>query len=323
MEGIRIVSYCTPDEEFELDWLDGYPGFNIGEQEEEFDFFNRIDNAVESFFRKALAEMEPLLRDINVEEIQVVSDYSGIITPPGTVAHWNYARSKPENGRHTLVASPSLISRSLHLAQNPSFDPGSNAATTWQHELIHLVDQEAIIHSDKWRQYSSDNMILRKYLSGYREEGIADLWFLGKGHSRVNNFSSARERFNVDLDRINEMNTGSFKDRKAYGRAVTDTKTFYAAGPMMVLHALCVSDEKETANQAACAAEKIAAGEILTNEELFFLIRAAVKMDIETFMSALEMPGPDGLRFASLKKMEEAIVYPKPACHEDAYCSSL
>lgn len=322
MDSLKIIPYCIPDEDIEYNFFKNYPSFNLTEQEEEFDFFNRIDAAVELFFQKAFTEIEPLLDEIALREIHLVSDYTGMIIKNQSIASWLFGRSKTENGHYILIASPTLISASLHLVNNPDVNVGNNICSTWQHELIHLADQKAILRSGKWCEYNSDCMIRRKYLSSFREEGIADLWYLGKGHAVAITLDAGRIRFQQDLERIAAIDLTTLKNRKAYGRLVNDTEKTYSAGPVMVLHALSVSSDEEIAKQAKLALEKIADRTLLSNEEIFSLIRAAIKMDIETFMTALENPADDGKPFTNLKCIKETILYKKIQLHEDTCCAS-
>lgn len=306
-----IFSYCVPDEDFEFDWLENFHGFKLDEQEEYFDFFDRINHSVESYFRKALEEMAPLLEDISIQEIHLVSDYLGMLCEPQTLAHWNYHRSKIEKGHYLLVASPALINFSLKLMENPSHPAGGTIGTTWQHELIHLADQEAILHAANWLKYGSDRMIRRKYLSDFRAEGIADLWFLGKGHSIVNTLEAGRERFQKDLHRISMLDPTSFSTRKKYGDAVKAVDYLYSAGPMMVLHALSVCENKKTCKQAQDALSKIENGTVFSNEELFVLIQSAIQMNADTFIKNLMVNGTDGKPFLKAGELESLISYKK------------
>lgn len=309
MESIKVNPCCANDEDFEMEWFEGYHGFHIEEQEAEFDFFERINGAVENHFQKALTEVEPLLRSITIKQINLVSDYSGVLSLDGAIASWWYGRSQTVDGHYTIVASPRMINACLHLMDNPDHELGGTISTTWHHELIHLADQKAILRSGNWHKAGSDRMVRRKYLSKYREEGIAELWYVGKGHSKAREIENGREYFSKDLTRIAGIVSMGHKDRKSYSREVLNSNSYYYAGPWMVLHALSCSSCTIIATIVCVAIEKIAQGELLSNEELFDLINASVNMDVETFMEALERPGYDGKAFANLRILEDAIAF--------------
>lgn len=319
MASINIFPYCSPDEEYELEWLEGYHGFNLEEQENELDFFSRINTAVETSFRKALKEMEFILDDIQLKEIHLMCDYTNMLSTGGGAANWWVQRSKTEKGHYLLIASPKMINACLMMMDNPDLKPGRDITYAWQHELIRLVDQEQVLRAEKWRDFGSDKMVLRKYLAEFREEGIAELYAAAMGEASIQTIGQAREAFLADTNRVALIDKTTFTKRKEYGKEVIRTAAIYAAGPMMILHALSQheDEDKVIAGLAGITAEIIGREGQQNQEAIFMLIKAAVKIDPTQFMELLEKPGFDGQPFTNLEELAKIIQFNNTDQHAD------
>jgi peptide deformylase len=78
--------------------------------------------------------------------------------------------------------------------------------TTWEHEIIHLIDHWQSVKSSAYRDSDVSSVYYNYYLSQYRTEGIAELYYLLKGGIEdIKNMSQAKEKFQSNLERIQKL----------------------------------------------------------------------------------------------------------------------
>lgn len=291
---MEIVVYSSPDEDFEIDWFDGLPGFSADEHEDEFTFFELMENAVLPHVEIAARQMHPLLQKFGFKKMRFVIDYSCAFTPIEAAASYLYNYSDGNAGSYLFSVSRPVLCMYLEQVVNNKSISGTSIGTTWHHEFIHAMDHRNICLTAEWDTRNDLNDLWKFYLIKYRQEGIAELYYLLKGHSSFTDLGKARDRVALDLERISGIDPGKATFHKPISDMVLDNIVFYSAGPWMVLHVLSLSDHPEVAEKAKFVASNVEDGLVVNDELVFQVIGYALNISNEEFLSGIYKPGWDG-----------------------------
>lgn len=148
-----------------------------------------------------------------------------------------------------------------YLDNSLTFD--ATCRTIWQHELIHAMDHCSIRTARRWCTSGDLKKLWKYYWLCYRQEGIAELYYLCKGHSEIKNLEMAREQIQLGFERLARINPAELTKQNDIVKIILNTPGFYSAGPWMILHVLSCSRENEIVDLALSVAKRIENSEVI------------------------------------------------------------
>ncbi len=161
--------------------MEDLPGFKKDcEDEPLFDeanllFYDNIERMVEEDFKKAAAFLWPLLKDVFLHSIKIGVDILGIMIKGKGAASYFYERADKKNGNDLLFLHRGLLIDYLRNQYEKGYELSAYDRCPWEHELIHLLDDDNIQETSVYRESLEPEDILKFYLLKYRVEGIAEL----------------------------------------------------------------------------------------------------------------------------------------------------
>lgn len=302
-EEIKIFAYLAPhpldeDSGAEPECLEWIPGFINEDDDEEgvialyrdsnIELYKKIESLTEQYFKESVSNMWPLLTDVYINSMQVVIDISGILGSTNTsLAGYLYKRSNQQKGIYVFQLDLSLLSAYLKKEEkNELLD--FNEKSTWDHELIHLIDHNAIIASHLYMLSSSPYENFKYYLIKYREEGIADLYLVLNGYTDIKKSQEAIELFKkAVINRKNEIDF-SVASTDESRTELYKGNDFYKYGPWLILEILRELETFWDENKIAKCIEAITKNEAAPLETILEVIKRAIEIEPDKFLHHIE-----------------------------------
>jgi hypothetical protein len=253
IEDVKVYAYLAPHptDEFsglEGDFLEWIPGFlNENDEEEGIDaiyrdcnleLYNQIEELTEFHFKNGVKTMWPLLSEVYVNTMSVAIDISGLLRPgKNSIAGFLYDRSNSLKGNYVFQLDLNLLVP--YLKKNEKNEPLTfHENSVWEHEIIHLLDHKYITKSSMYCNSTSPFENFKYYFIKFREEGIADLYYVLNGHTKINNIQEAIQQFKEKaIQRKSEIDfsiptTDKIKD------SIFEGNDYYKIGPWIILEYL-------------------------------------------------------------------------------------
>ena len=302
IEDVKVISYLNPDplDEFcDLESADlaCLPGFLNKEDEEDglpprysdynINIYRDIEAKIEDHFKIALQELWPLLEKCQFRSINISIDYFGFLAGNSYGASYIYGRSNQISGVYNFNLHCGLFYNLIKKLTNDTpldeFD-----RCIWQHELIHLLDQQNIISASLYKNSSSKNENLKYYFTKYREEGIAELFYLLKGNKAIENIEIAKKLFLDEILTISKNGILEQISTEKERNELYNGHSFYKIGPWLILDLLktCIfGDYLDIVYEALDRLEK---GEEILIETILEIIRYALMIDVSSFLEYID-----------------------------------
>jgi hypothetical protein len=303
LEDLNIYAYLAPHpmDEFsgvEGDYLEWIPGFLNQDDEEEgvsaiyrdcnIQIYHRIVEITEQHFKCSVKNMWPLLEEVNISSMQVAIDISGLISSgANSLAGYMYDLSNHLKGKYVFNLDLNLLI--TYLKKDEKDIPLEfHEKSVWDHELIHLLDHKSITAASLYNRSRSPFENFKYYLIKYREEGIADLYYLLNGYTKINSLQEAIEKFkSACINRKEEFDfsvPSNYKSREA----LYEGRHFYILGPWLILEYLIDYESNFEEDKIANCINLIINKEAIPLETILDVIKKAIKIKPEDFLYYIE-----------------------------------
>jgi len=238
--------------------------------------------AVESLFELACHDLFPLLQNM---PIMLIGIYNSM-DEDGAGAYYMYGESDAKEGRYFFQVQAPFIRYSLGKFWDIEQSFSAELAYSPHHEIIHMLDDREVNRFTQFYDSIDSREFLISYFSHYRKEGLAGLYgFLKSAEDRVT-MEEARTGFLKDLL---DLKAKVWRDPVKFEDI--DTRIFtavaYSAGPWMMMHALYASAEDDQKNLIVDIIIALKQGVEISHEDILFLIKEGLNLDLETYISAL------------------------------------
>jgi len=282
--------------DIEVEWFSWMPGFDsrdLGDDDEEPLFrdnnillYDKIEEIAVDRFNIALVNVWPLLDSYLINSLHISIDITGMLCSSSTLAAYNYVDSNPQKGNYIFNLAQSYLYKLLVVSDNGK-DLKLKYHTTWEHEIIHLVDHWESVKSSVYRDSDLSTVYYNYYLLEYRIEGIAELYYLLKGGiDDIKNISQAKEKFQSNLDRIQKLVIDKPKITSKEKDTEFKTYDFYELGPWIILDMLRKFQGGYHEEFINSVIAKVEAGEVVEHDVIIDVIRIALSMKTDEFLNA-------------------------------------
>ena len=296
---VNVYAYLAPHpleedsfiEPEELDWIPGFNAIEIGEngehplfREENIEIYNKIESTTVEHFRKGLNNLWPLLNEHMIDHMQIAIDLTGIISSKSSLAGYNFDRSSPAKGKYVFHLDQGLMVKYVEVLNNLS-TLGFRTSTTWEHELIHLLDHWEIVKSSTYRESNSIDENFKHFLMKYREEGIAELYFLlNGGYDDVKSIDEAKDAFRNHVKQTREKIVASELNNEKLRNEIFSGFEFYEVGPWLILDMLKTFEGGWQSENIEQAIHKICSKEVIEKEKILDIIKIALRIKSNEFL---------------------------------------
>jgi hypothetical protein len=302
-EEIQIFTYMAPhpldeDSGTEPEFLEWIPGFINEDDEEEgttalyrdsnIEIYKKIESLTEQYFKESVNNMWPLLSEIYIHSMQVAIDISGMLGSTNTsLAGYLFKRSNQQKGKYVFQLDLNLLSTYLKKEQN-QIPLDFNEKSTWDHELIHLLDHYSITAAHLYKFSTSPHENFKYCLIKYREEGIADLYYVLHGHTEIKNAEEAIGLFKEDVIIRKKEIDFSVPSNDNTRSQLYQGINFYKYGPWLILEILREIEMNWDDDIVAKCIETISRNEPVPLETILEVIKRSLKIGPEDFLHSIE-----------------------------------
>ena len=199
-------------------------------------FEELLTDLVKKHFLRACQRMLSLLDTLPINSIKVNLNISG--TCSSSLATYETGKSEVATGKYLFSAKPALIVDYLANYFYEAIPLGPNAYYTWEHELIHMLDHNNISQLDYNREKPDVTEVLVKFILSFRSEGIAELFYFMKNHSKHRSIKAARTVFLKQMEFLRNRPWDNPQFVKAAHQVIKGDHDYYTIGTWMVLHVL-------------------------------------------------------------------------------------
>ena len=299
---IKINAYLSPhplddDSCLEPEDLKCIPGFDDRPIDEDgiypsfrdnnIEIYERIEMITEKMFRDAVKNMWPLLNNYVITRISIAIDYSGMLFGSNSLAAYNYVDSRPERGYYHFDLTRSFLIKQLHKIEAGE-DLGLKFNTTWEHELIHLIDHWESVKSSIFRDSSIPDECYKYFLLKYRTEGIAELYYLLKGgRDDIKKMSEALQRFKDKVEKIKKDIFSQSSVSEDLKKIIYKDYDFYEVGPWVILNYLKSHEGGFHEDFIDSIINRIENSEVIDQNEILEIIKIALSIKSEDFLKQL------------------------------------
>ena len=287
------VYFMTDPEDLEYEIIEDFPGNYDEEDPNSKCFFNTSLEVCRAHFMNACLKMEPFLKDRHFSSLTVGIDILGVYS---SIASYYFSLSSSLEEKYHFMASRGLLYTYLKNYWEPDFELSSYDRYIWEHEIIHMLDHENIVN-EKFSFESGLKEYWIKLLLSYRNEGVADLLFTLKGFNPIDSMAVALRKFQDDIRAFHEINWAAKGYLNSWEQQLQNVSHIYSVGPWMILHTFSLSDDKYLKDLAESSVSFLGKGVALDDQTAFELIRYALKLDNDQFISCLTIPGENGNAF--------------------------
>jgi hypothetical protein len=283
-------------EDIEEEWFSWIPGFDkteLGDEDEDplfrdnnIQLYDKIESIAVDRFNIALENVWPLLDSYLINSLHISIDITGMLCSSSTLAAYNYVDSNPQKGNYIFNLAQSYLYQLLVASDNGK-ELKLKYHTTWEHEIIHLIDHWQSVKSSAYRDSDVSSVYYNYYLSQYRTEGIAELYYLLKGGIEdIKNMSQAKEKFQSNLERIQKLVIEKPKITDKEKDTEFKTYDFYELGPWIILDMLRTFQGGYHEELINSVIVKVEAGEVVEHDVIIDVIRIALSLKTDEFLNA-------------------------------------
>lgn len=288
---VTLVDYTLDDiSDFPGDW-----------ENDDNDFLEVLYNATCGHMGNAMGRLEPLFQGREIKYFFVCFEI--LRAGQGAAGGYNYEFSSEEKGNHQFYINPSMIW--MYLAHHWSKDESHLKGTElfWEHEFLHMLDYSQVA-AFRYNDRSTDHReFIVKHLLSFRNEGIADLFWLMKGNSAVKDMKTARQRFAKELKRMEDLPWEDPSLTEQLKDSLFNTSISYSLGHWMVLHAISALNTESSDKPIIDVVKDIEKGRIFEDDQVIDIARIALKLTNQAFLQALIQPAYDGVPFANPERL--------------------
>ncbi len=295
-KNVNIVAYLYPhplDEDYDTEqemvsWIPGFVNEPTEDQDNpiytdaNLELYNKIELDVKEAFQKGLKSMWPLCKDIHMKQMNVMIDLVFISGKKKGIAGYRYGESDPMKGIYQFDMSPKLL---VDYINNLKVK-----ANIWEHELIHLLDHMEITRSSVYAECNSRTNNLRHFILKFREEGIADLYYLLKGnHPDIHSIEEAKEMFREKVKCAGLKCKEAVRSDETFRQELYSGYHFYEAGPWLILDALQKMGADMFDNLIVECLAAFKGGKEIAEDKILQVVKMALgHMDCRKFLSYAE-----------------------------------
>jgi len=303
LEEIKIFAYMAPhpldeDSGTEPEFLEWIPGFVNEDDDEEgttalyrdsnIEIYKKIEFITEQYFTESVNNMWPLLSEIYIHSMQVAIDISGILGSTNTsLAGYLFKRSNQQKGKYVFQLDLNLLV--TYLKKDEKKVPlDFNEKSTWDHELIHLLDHNFITAAHLYKNSTSPHENFKYYLIKYREEGIADLYYVLHGHTEIKNIDEAVALFKDNAITKKKQINFSVPSTDNTRSQLYEGINFYKYGPWLMLEILREIEINWDDDTVAKCIETISRNEAVPIETILDVIKKSLDIGPDDFLHSIE-----------------------------------
>jgi hypothetical protein len=299
-EDIPISFSVTPGKSYSPEIVEYRDKFRKKEPENQ-SFEELLANIVKKHFLRACKRMMPLVETFPISSININLDISGSCT--SILATYESGMSDASIGKYLFTAKPALIVDYLSNYFSETIPLGSSTYYTWEHELIHMLDHINTSELDYNREQPDVTEVLVKFILSFRSEGIAELFYFMKNHSKYRSIKAARTVFLKHMEFLRNRPWDNPRFVKVAHQVIKGDHDYYTIGTWMVFHVMGCSAYKKMNAEAKLVGIKIKKRQEMTDEEIIGMVRWALEIDNYIFIDCLTKPGPDGKPFVAFDEM--------------------
>lgn len=300
---VKVYAYLTPDPLdddscVEVEWMGWLKGFDPVEDPEEgippffkdenIALMKLVELTTANHFRKSLKNLFPLLKNHLFDHIQIAIDHLQIISRDTAVAAYDYGRSSPEKGQYVMHASQDLIQHYIHW--NYDWTKLSlQKYLIWEHEIIHLLDHWEVVKSGVYRASASGENKFTYYLLSYRNEGLADLFYLlNAGYKEVDSIDAAKKAFQKGVQKVQQRMYAGEMTKDDWNKEIFSGMDCYEAGPWLMMDLLRSFEGCWHEKMIDKALSKIVTGQPLERSKILEIMRIALRVKLEDFLDYIQ-----------------------------------
>jgi hypothetical protein len=300
LEKVNVYAYLSPhpyDEDgyFEAEWVEDLPGYKKDCEdtplldEHNSELFKTITTKVETEFREALAFLWPLVGSLEIQSLQICVDITGVMLSANAAGSYFYGRSDAKKGKYVFIASRGLVFKYLKSIQNGDQVLSQHLKELWQHEIIHMLDHDNIIKTDMLSKLESISKIVKKYLLGYRIEGVADLLDLLKGHSKISSMEEAKQSLRNELEKVSSVIAAHDKSPlQNLKKEIFSSDACYDLGPWLIVDYLLQSSKPEVVELAQDCLDRTISKIPIGHSDMLQMVKYSLEISNRDFIKYLE-----------------------------------
>lgn len=255
-------------------------------------FHQILEDSCKQEIKKAFINLNIFLKEININIMLIKVDLEKSFNHD---ASYFSGFADFTNGKFAFSLDRNILIHYINLYFNPACKLPLRCKYLWEHELTHLIDHNKVI-TCAFRPVSGIGSFWINYLLEYRKEGVAELYALFNGIKQIENSNKALLAFQTELSALNKINWNALCGESVMMNKICKTNSFYSIGPWMVIHALSSLGEHYSKQIDLCLNELDTCGKV-SHLMTTWIIRKALLLDNEQFISALFIPGMDGQSF--------------------------
>jgi hypothetical protein len=293
---MRIYAYLSPhpieeDLETEVDWLEWIPGFRTEQTadeeednpvffEDNIELYDSIENKVVEKMTLAFENIGHLFRDFQIQEIGISIDIFGLMSTKNSLAGYFPVSSKPYAGYYAFQLDSLMLQKYLfQSAEEIATNPRSNFV--WEHELLHMLDHRLLEKASIYKSSDEINELYKHFILKFREEGFAELYyFLHGNYDDITSIEQAKTSF-LDLD--SEVKR-QMEETGLFTKEVYSQYGYYELGPWLLMDCLYGFEGGFHKDIIGDALQKVFRKEALSKEEIFEIIKIALRVGIKDFL---------------------------------------
>jgi len=277
----------------EISWIPGFDSSDIGEdgeypffRDQNIQLYNKIEVVTLESFRVALKNIWPLLDSYIINSIQIAVDITGnLFTDSRVLAAYNFEDSRPQKGNYIFNLAPLYLMRLLKKVDNNA-EVDMKYNTIWEHELIHLLDHWQCVKSSVYNDSDVSSIYFNFYLSQYRTEGIAELYYLLKGGTQdVKTMAQAKEKFQTNVYSIRKLVSDKPILSKNDKDKLFKTYDFYELGPWIVLDVLNTFEGGFHTELVSSIVKQVEEGKAIEHDKILEIIKIALRIKLNEFIN--------------------------------------
>jgi hypothetical protein len=270
----------------------------INEKDLNVDYLKKISRESIGYEFEVGIELLETLISRKIDKIKIRIDLSGKVVNDNTFACYHPGLSNSNNflNEPSFSVSRSMLRDSLTSYQNNNFS--FNNVLTWEHEIIHWLD-DSLEKYNVEDFFGSGDYITKRFLYqlfAYRSEGLADLAGTLMGLNGITCMESARKEFSSEIKRVFKVSP-SRKLNPEFTLQKLDRKASYDIGPWMIFHVLSCPEYSERFPGIEEVMLKQKDYDNYDQVEIISLLKNALNIDNYTFLKYLTLPGVDGQPF--------------------------
>jgi len=251
-------------------------------------------DVVYEHFTKAWRNLYPLIEGKTINSICIGIDILGL---NNGLARYCHEDSDNEEGNYGFAVGPYILYEYFKKYWDNTYIMDTITDFVWEHEILHMLDHNNIIEY-RYHFYSNDvRELLVKHLLRFRNEGIAELFYILRNQGSIKTIEAARIKFKENFDTIVTLPWKEINKINQIKEYIDNNSLYYTIGPWLILHAIYINSDKEGRNLVRKMAEHIKNGSEAEMTDIMLIIKLALTIDNYTFIKSITEPAEDGIAF--------------------------